>query len=606
MAFSRNVEAQGLWIQRWMTGLVTQRSPLYTPISALGLQVVARQDALIDGLNTEISPVMTVIRRPGYPRFSPVAFGPSDYPLNFYSFENTSGQIYPLVDTPNTVYNFTGSSNTPILGKSTGAGRGDFLRVGDYVYYCNGVDTKFWDGSTWNKWGIVGPVAAPTFTVGAGSLSPQSGYAYVTCYVNTITGHVSAASPPSANTGAQTSKNISVSYTASPDPQVNAIWIFRIQDGGGIFYFLTSVTNVSGTYVDSTADAGLVTGIVAPLVPNNAPCPAGASLVTDWDGRPWVAAKNFIYWALGPQVTTGLGEQAFNLTTSFFKLPTNINAFAPTTQGLLVFTNDTTWIITGTGGVYFINPWQKNFGVKQPNAVAQDGDLVFVVTSRGQCFEIGGSLTEIGFNIRKQIAAMDPQKLSITVHRSGTDEGIFLSDGSQNIYRFSLSFQCWCPTGQPKQGAGVLNSIETSDGVWTLVLGGITGGGHIGGRNLNNWTDDGGPYAAYGTVGSIIVGPPGSKNNVEAITIDAAKVGTYPQVSILTNEIGGAFALLPNPVPDPPTLPENQTLFSRRHYLKSGKYPVGNPIIQQVEHCQIKVSFFAENFPSELLTLGII
>jgi len=52
----RNVEAQGIWIQRWMTGLVTQRSPLFTPMSAMGLQFISRMDALIDGHDMEIRP----------------------------------------------------------------------------------------------------------------------------------------------------------------------------------------------------------------------------------------------------------------------------------------------------------------------------------------------------------------------------------------------------------------------------------------------------------------------------------------------------------------------------------------------------------------------
>src|SRR5438132_1281604 len=100
VAFNRNVEAQGLWISRWMTGLVTQRSPLFTPVSSLGLQIISRMDALIDGQNMEISPIMTLVRRPAYPRFSSVAFGAGDYPLNFFSFQNTSGTIFPLADTP--------------------------------------------------------------------------------------------------------------------------------------------------------------------------------------------------------------------------------------------------------------------------------------------------------------------------------------------------------------------------------------------------------------------------------------------------------------------------------------------------------------------------
>src|SRR5579859_3253581 len=393
-SYSRNIEAQGPWIQRWMTGLVTQRSPIYTPISAMGLQFVSRMDALIDGLNVEISPIMTVIRRPSFPRFSSAAFGAGDYPLNYYSFQNTSGTIFPLVDTPGHVYNFSATSNTAVLTKGTTA-RGDFFRIGDYVYYCNGTDLKFWDGTTWSNWGITAPSSAPTIVNVGGALSPQSGYAWGYCYVNTVTGHVSAMSPASTNTGIQTSQNFQVSYTASTDPQVNAIWIFRIADGGGTYYFLASVGNASSTYTDSLADTSLNTFIIAPLAPNNAPCPSGSSLVTFWDGRLWVFSKNFVYWAMGAQTTTGVGEQAFNLTTNFFKLPINVKGYAPTSQGLLVFTSDVTWIITGTGGVYFINPWQKNFGVKTPSAVTQDGDLVFVFTSRGQLFEIGSGMAEI-------------------------------------------------------------------------------------------------------------------------------------------------------------------------------------------------------------------
>ena len=605
MAFSRNVEAQGLWIQRWITGLVTQRSPLYTPISAMGLQFVSRLDALIDGLNMEISPIMTLVRRPAYPRFSSVAFGAGDYPLNYYSFQNTSGTIFNLVDTPNKVYQFTATSNTAVLTKSTTA-RGDFYRVGDYVYYCNGVDTLFWDGTTWRNWGITGPAAAPTLTEAAGSLSPTVGFSYVYCYVNSVTGHVSAASPASVNTGCLTSQNITVAYTASGDAQVNKIWIFRTADGGGIYYFLAEVANATSTYVDSTPDTGLNTDIVAPLAPNNAPCPSGASLVTFWDGRLWVASKNLLRWAMGPQTTTGVGEQSFNLTTNFFKLPINITGFASTTNGLMVFTSDTTWLVTGSGGVYFINPWQQNFGIKQPNAVCQDGDLVFLVSSRSQCFQIGANLTEIGLNIRTKIAAMDPNSVSIAIHRNGSDEGVFLSDGSTNVYRFSMTFSSWSPAGQPVQGAGVIASIETSDAVWTLLLGGTVGGKYIWGRNPASWTDDGGTYTCYSTIGSIIIGPPGSKNTVEAICLNATKTGTYPTVSVLTNEISGAFAVLPNPTPEPPQLPPSQTIYTKRHYLKAGAYPNTAPIPQQIEYMQVKVSFFSENFQGEVLGLGVI
>lgn len=68
MSIARNLQGDGLYINQWVTGLVTQRSPLFVPQSAMGLQVLARHDALIDGLNCEISRLMTIQRRPGFAR----------------------------------------------------------------------------------------------------------------------------------------------------------------------------------------------------------------------------------------------------------------------------------------------------------------------------------------------------------------------------------------------------------------------------------------------------------------------------------------------------------------------------------------------------------
>lgn len=602
MAIQRNLESAGdLWIQKWITGVYTQRSPLFTPISAMGIQLINRLDALWDGLNMEIGPKMTLIRRPAYSRFSSTAFGVNDYPLNFHSFQNTSGTIRPLVDTPGSVYSFTASTNSAVFTKGTTA-RGDFFTSGDYVYYCNGTDTKKWDGSTWTNWGITAPAAAPTFVYVGGALTTSNGgYTYGYAYANTASGHVSAMSGASASTGNLSSQNVTVSYTASADPQVNAIWIFRTTDGGGTYYFLAQVANATSSYTDSTADSGLNTFEVAPLSPNQAPCPAGASLVTSWDGRLWVSSGRTIYWTQSG-TTLGVGDESFNLSTNRFKLPRVVKGFAPTSQGLLVFTSDVTWVITGAGGVYFINPWQKNFGIKKPGNIAQDGDLVFVFTSRSQLFAIGSTLNEIGFAIREKLAAMNPNNVTIAVHRSGTDEGLFVSDGSANVWRYSLAFQCWSPVGQPVQGAGVIASIETSDAVWTLLLGNTSGAKYISGRTTTNWTDDGGTYVCNAIVGSIIVSPPGKKQTIAALCLNITNTGTYPTLSILPNEISGDFTDLPNPVPEPPHLPASLTIQTMRHWLKA----VQSPMPQEIQHMQVKVAFPSENFQGEVLGLAIL
>lgn len=76
----------------------------------------------------------------------------------------------------------------------------------------------------------------------AGTFSATVGYQYVECYGNSNTGHVSSPTPPSASTGIFTSKlNVQVTLTASTDPQVNQIRVFRTTDSatglGGQAYF---------------------------------------------------------------------------------------------------------------------------------------------------------------------------------------------------------------------------------------------------------------------------------------------------------------------------------------------------------------------------------
>jgi hypothetical protein len=438
---------------------------------------------------------------------------------------------------------------------------------------------------------------------GAGSLSPTSGYTYVYCYVNSTTGHVSQASPLSASTGVLTNQNITVNYAASSDAQVDKIWIFRTDDGGSLYYFLAEVNNATSSYTDSTVDSGLNDDIVAPLNPLNAPPPTGANLVCFWSGRLWVAAKNILYFAMGPDCTTGVGEEAF-IAANQFKLPLNVTGLAPTSTGLIVFTPDNAYVVTGDGSSdYVINEWQANFGIKTPNALVQDGDVVYAFTSRSQLFQLGTAGSEIGFPIRKKLAAINPSNVSLALHRSGDDEGLFVSDGSTNIYRFSVAFQCWCPPAQPNGAIGIIGSIETSSGIWTLLAGATTGSSYIRGRNLLSWTDDGiGTYPCNVTVGSITVGGPGTKEVVAGVGISATAIGTYPTIGVLLNEISGTFNILPNPVPEPTELPASKTISRMRHYLKACQ----TPLPQQVEHMQVNISFPAENYQAEILDLALL
>lgn len=150
-----------LAINRWFTGLVTQRSPLNTPFSFVGLNMIQRNDALIGGLNVEVTNRHTLARRPGFPSYCTTAFASNETALAFSSATLVSN-VYTLVDTNLKVYSFgSGPILTPLFTKSTTA-QTFFQQVGNKLYMANGSDLKKFDGSAVTPQGIAAPVAAPT------------------------------------------------------------------------------------------------------------------------------------------------------------------------------------------------------------------------------------------------------------------------------------------------------------------------------------------------------------------------------------------------------------------------------------------------------------
>jgi hypothetical protein len=597
-------ESGGIYIDRWINGLITQRHPLAVTLSSMGLQVLTRYDALLDGHNMEISSVMTPVRSYGYSRFCSAQFGSSDFPQAFWSFTNLSGTTKLLVDTPTKVVNFTTSAQTTVFTKNT-TNQTSFETVANMTYMCDGndSDTKKWDGTTATKWGIVAPVAAPSITFPAGSLSPTRGYHYVSVYKNSSTGHPSNASPVSASTGPQTSKNFTVSGTGSTDGQVDKIDIYRTEDGGSTFNFLATINNPGGTswsYTDSTADSGLNTFILAPLSGNEPP-PLGITLTVFHQQRMWGASGRDLYFASGPDCTNGVPEEAWN-SGNVFHFPKKIRALASTSAGLLVFTRDNAYIVLGSDkATFYPRLFQKNFGVMSQNAIAQDGDVIFVFTSRSQLFEISDELSEVGQPIRNKLKSFNSSNVYLSLHRSGDDEGLFVCDGSTNIYRYSIALGCWSPVRQPVGGVKAIGSIETSTGVWTLLAGRTAGSGYILQRDTTTYLDDSVAFTCDISIGQLILAPPRQTVLVTSILIEAVPVGTYPTVGVLLNEVSGTFTSLPDPVPDPPLLLPSTTVWMKRHDFKKAKHPLP----EHVRHMQVNVSFPAENQRAEILGLAL-
>lgn len=407
--------------------------------------------------------------------------------------------------------------------------------------------------------------------------------------------------------------NIVVNGDGSPDPQATIVQVYRTLDGGALFYLDAEISNPGGNstwqYTDSTLDANLNNFIIAPVSEVNAPPPAGMSNITWYAGHLWGVSGNTWYFSAGPDATNGVGTECWPPGNNY-ALPGNGTAAAPTSEGLILFTKDDAYVVTGQSSANFTTPqiWQTNWGVRNQNNVTQDGDNLYLFTSKGQVYNWASSTgqSEIGFQEAQQLAAMNPDNVYVAIHRSGADEGCFICDGSAKVYRYAIPTSSWDTPIVPVGGIGAMMSMENSSGGWTLYMGRPSGSGYILQRDVNTWSDDGTAYPAWVTLGSLTLAPPRQIAMLQSVLLQAVGVGTYPTVSVMLNEITDtgtyptAFTVLPNPVPDPPQLVASQSIWTKRHDLKAAQIPLP----QHVQHLQVKVTFASEAQPNEILGFG--
>jgi hypothetical protein len=153
------------------TGLFTNRSVFRdgTTQALMNQFYGSRFDSIYDGLNTEISTRLTLVRRPGLSVYNSQIFAPITRFYAWNTFTLTDESIRVLADTATTVYDATGPATKQALWtKSGGAGATFFIGVGNNLYFTNGVDNKqmSYPGEVVQNWGIVGPTAAPSVSIG--------------------------------------------------------------------------------------------------------------------------------------------------------------------------------------------------------------------------------------------------------------------------------------------------------------------------------------------------------------------------------------------------------------------------------------------------------
>lgn len=434
------------------------------------------------------------------------------------------------------------------------------------------------------------------------------GYSY-----HTLSPHTSTLSPLLTVYGPMIGPNVPITGTGSADTQIDHNDLYRTADGGSLLLF-TGLTapnvNASTTFTlfDNVLDTNLAVTQVGPIAHVNDPPPAGMTVMARYQGREWGAVGSLLYFSAGPDCTNGNGDQAWP-PANVFVMPSPISGMKPTSQGLVVGLQDDVWVIVGGPQTLSFYPRQvlQNFGVLSPNCMISDGDTIYIYTANAQLWQLEiGSKTEIGFPVADQLLANFPPATSyLSIHRNGPDEGLFISNGTTLVKRYSLTKQNWSPTATVTSGIGAIGSIQTSTGVHTLLGGRVTGSDFIVGRSTTNFVDGASStYSGYSTIGSILLSQMGTQSltSIQSFGVASSAVGTAPSLSVLPNEISGSFTSIPKATQDPYQLPATSTLIMNRFDWLG----VQSLLPNGMRHLQVKLTLASENQASEVLALTLI
>jgi len=127
------------------------------------------------------------------------------------------------------------------------------------VYALNGTDKVRIEGSTVYNWGITAPTVAPTLAVGSlTGLTGDYNAKYTYCRKEGDTVVVESNPSPAASSAATlANESLDVTWTASADPQVTHVRIYRSQAGGSLYYHDQDVAIGTVTVDSNTSDGSL-------------------------------------------------------------------------------------------------------------------------------------------------------------------------------------------------------------------------------------------------------------------------------------------------------------------------------------------------------------
>lgn len=306
--------------------------------------------------------------------------------------------------------------------------------------------------------GVGGPIV--TVNPAAGTFSATVGYEYVFTYGNSVTGHMSSPTPASNSTGIFTNKlNVQIPVTASTDPQVNQIRVFRTTDSvpigaiGGTFFEIPNspFPNTTATVTDNAPDTQLNIFSIAPTPTFNDPPPPSAGFVY-FSGRIWMFVGNLVWFTGLEEIFNGVPEECVpsGLAGNFWKFDQPVGglgvAGTGNNQTLLIFCGGRIYGITGQSLDTFQRFLISNRrGCRSKTTITMLGGMCAWLDSANQIWATdGNNLSELSVPIRPDLSAINPANCSMTFHTANAFHWLVFSTGTV-ILIYDVDTEQWMP-----------------------------------------------------------------------------------------------------------------------------------------------------------------
>jgi hypothetical protein len=468
------------------------------------------------------------------------------------------------------------------------------------------------DGSGGLIWLNTGPATAAS----------TGAWIYSFAFKNSVTGHISSSSPASPPIVLAQNSYIAVSGNGDPNWQtdgVDTIEIYRSTQGATTLFFLQDIpaplNGAPWSYNDFSPDPPSASStlnefIEADTTGNNAPPPTGLIALSYHLNRIWGAVTETSFYSAAPNAGIGVGAESFP-GLNFFEMPTSVTVHWATSAGMFFYLVRGVYLSNGVDGngnpLSPVSVPNDDVGILTPNCFTVFGSTPVYLTTDSQCVQDtpGVGTSRIAFFIEDKISQFNPANACLTWHTHGTDQALYVCDGSTGWYRGILtpapesSGTTWAPFSAIVGGVQCIKSIETQPGLKYLLLGAGPSGGPILFRDVTTNSDNGSLYDAFGTIGSLVLAQSGQCAEIGHITSECLAIGSRPAISVLIDEIAGTFETIPKRIPDPPFLVDSQSIFSDRWYFSELDEPAW------LHHMQMRFDWPAENKANEMLTYTI-